>query len=43
MSTTVIKDTNYKIIGRIETKADGGQVAKDDDWRVVGNSILGQM
>lgn len=36
MSTQTLKDSNYRIIGYIETKSDGTQVIKDSNYRVKG-------
>jgi hypothetical protein len=36
MNTQTLKDSHYRVIGYIETKADGTQVAKDSHYRVVG-------
>lgn len=36
MSIETIKDTYYRIVGYIETRADGTQVAKDARYRIVG-------
>lgn len=37
MSTETIKDSHYKTLGYIETRADGTQVAKDARYHVLGH------
>lgn len=36
MTTQTLKDNNYRIIGYIETRADGVQVGKDANFRIKG-------
>jgi len=36
MSTQVLKDRHFKIIGYIETRPDGTQVAKDEHYSIKG-------
>lgn len=36
MSTQTLKDSQYRVIGYIETRSDGTQVGKDKVYRVKG-------
>ena len=36
MSTQVLKDAHYRIIGYVETRSDGVQVIKNAHYRILG-------
>ena len=36
MSTQILKDSRFRIVGYIETRSDGKQVATDSRYRIVG-------
>ncbi len=36
MSTQILKDAQYRIVGYIDTKADGSQIGKTAQYKIVG-------
>ena len=42
MTTQVIKDSSFRIIGYIESKTDGSQLVKDSQFRIRGYYEPGQ-